>query len=93
MGKLQIFSVLLLPGFPTGFPAVLQAPVTSLPMSAALTALFWFGFAVLFYAYLGYGLLVRLLLQFKKKGYAAQEPTAAVLPAVTFVVCAYNEAD
>ena len=60
-------------------------------MSAALTILFWFGFAVLFYAYLGYGLLVRLFLQFKKRGGVV--PGSAVLPQVTFVVCAYNEAD
>lgn len=64
-------------------------------MSAALTVLFWFSLAVLFYAYLGYGLLVRLLLYFKKKHPAVQPVASAhqVLPEVTFVVCAYNEAD
>lgn len=64
-------------------------------MSAALTVIFWFGLAVLFYAYVGYGLVVRLLIQLKKKGRAAPLPEQAadLLPEVTFVVCAYNEAN
>lgn len=64
-------------------------------MSAALTVIFWFGLAVLFYAYVGYGLVVRLLIQLKKKGRAAPLPeqSADLLPEVTFVVCAYNEAN
>ncbi len=62
-------------------------------MSAVFTVLFWFGFLILFYAYLGYGILVRLILLFKKKDppahLSAQNP--ALLPEVSFVVCAYNE--
>lgn len=55
-----------------------------------MQALFWIAAAVVVYTYLGYGLLLLLvnrLLQRKK-------PTVAVaLPAITFIVPAYNEAD
>ncbi len=62
-------------------------------MSAVAAVLFWFGFAILFYAYLGYGLLVRLLIQLKKEDASGLLPNqkSLPLPEVTFVVCAYNE--
>lgn len=60
---------------------------------AVATILFWFGFWIVFYAYIGYGLVLWLLTRFKGgnkllAGYQTQD-----WPPVTFVVCAYNEAD
>lgn len=59
-----------------------------------MTLLFWLSFLIVFYAYVGYGIVLYALLRlqrvfFPKKTY----PPLAELPEVTFVVCAYNEAD
>lgn len=59
-----------------------------------MTLLFWLSFLIVFYAYVGYGIVLYTLLRlrrvfFPKKMY----PPLADLPEVTFVVCAYNEAD
>lgn len=53
-----------------------------------MQALFWIAATLLFYTYIGYGLLLRLLnLIFKRKSKADE----SFLPAVTFIVPAYNE--
>ena len=62
-------------------------------MFAAFTTLFWSGLFILFYAYLGYALLLWLLLRFRVNRFPVWvEPGATAWPEVTFVVCAYNEA-
>jgi len=60
-------------------------------MENALVWLFWSGAALVAYTYVGYGLLVYVLV--KLRGPRHPEPSPpAVLPAVTLVVPAYNEA-
>lgn len=59
-----------------------------------LKILFWTGFGLVFYAYLGYGLVLGALVWVKRR----HQPDAVLsdtadLPALAFVVCAYNEAD
>jgi cellulose synthase/poly-beta-1,6-N-acetylglucosamine synthase-like glycosyltransferase len=61
--------------------------------TTALESIFWTGFFVVFYAYLGYGLALWLLVRLKRL-FARPKPIAdAPLPEVTFIVCAYNEED
>ena len=64
-------------------------------MLAALEVLFWTGTAVVFYAYLGYGLVLAALLWVKRRlGLRRARPLDDTQrPLVTFVVCAYNEAE
>lgn len=62
--------------------------------TATMTLLFWSALLLVFYAYVGYGIVLYALLRvrrvfFPKKMY----PPPGNLPEVTFVVCAYNEAD
>ncbi|MEO6038620.1 MAG: glycosyltransferase family 2 protein [Saprospiraceae bacterium] len=63
-------------------------------MFTVLTVLFWFGLFTVFYAYLGYALLLVLLLRLRKKPLSTYPNEYAVdaWPEVTFVICAYNEA-
>ena len=60
----------------------------------SLIAVFWAGLCLVAYAYIGYGivlwLLVRVKRVFSKRDNASAE---AFLPDVAFVVCAYNEED
>lgn len=61
-------------------------------MTIVLLYLFWAGFAVLFYCYIGYGILVflinkvRLFVDSNRKPFLKKE----VLP-VTIIICSYNE--
>ncbi len=60
--------------------------------------LFWFGIAVVAYAYLGYGLLLYILIHVKRWwGITVVRPAPLIntgpWPKVTFIVCAYNEYD
>lgn len=59
-----------------------------------LEILFWIGIFVVFYAFVGYGILLGLLVYLKRlfKGKPIP-PTPTEWPAVTFTVCAFNEAD
>lgn len=62
-------------------------------MHAAITTLFWFSLFTLFYAYLGYAILLWVLLRLKKNRALPQTVWAAEeWPEVMFVVCAFNEA-
>ncbi len=62
-------------------------------MHAAITTLFWFSLVTLFYAYLGYAMLLWVLLRLKTNpALARSTPVAEEWPEVMFVVCAYNEA-
>ena len=63
----------------------------------ALKILFWLCLFLVFYTYLGYGMLLWLLVRLKRifRGKAKQLalPADDVLPHVTLMICAYNEED
>lgn len=63
----------------------------------ALKTIFWFCSFLVFYTYIGYGVLLWLLVLIKRavRGRAAKKvlPADESLPEVTFLVCAYNEQD
>lgn len=54
---------------------------------------FWLGLAIILYAYLGYGLVLWVLVRLKRLFLRPAPQEDQPLPAVTFVVCAYNEQD
>ncbi len=59
-----------------------------------LEILLWAGILIVFYAYLGYGLLLFILVKTKRSFFKKEVPPLDVdLPEVAFVVCAFNEAD
>ena len=62
-----------------------------------LVVLFWSAIGVVFYAYLGYGLLLWLLVRLKRISTTTpnfkSEPETPALPKVTFIVCAFNESE
>lgn len=64
---------------------------------AALKIVFWIGVFIVFYTYLGYGMLLWVLVQLKRivkgKAVKAALPADEDLPHVTFMICAYNEQD
>lgn len=64
---------------------------------AALKILFWTCVFLVFYTYIGYGMLLWVLVTIKRivKGKTATAvlPADEALPDVTFMVCAYNEQD
>lgn len=55
--------------------------------------IFWSGLLIVFYAYLGYGIALYLLVRLKRLFQTKQAPPVSDTPDVTFVVCAYNEED
>ncbi len=64
-------------------------------MLATLKILFWTGAAVVLYAYLGYGMVLAgwLWLKRRLRPQRARPLDGPERPLVTFVVCAYNEAE
>lgn len=58
-----------------------------------LQVVFWAGVAVVFYAYLGYAIVLKALLLLKKQHSRPDYSPDADIPDVAFIVCAYNEAD
>ncbi|HEY9487618.1 MAG TPA: glycosyltransferase, partial [Chryseosolibacter sp.] len=60
-------------------------------MTTVISSLFWTGLLIIFYTYLGYGLIIHLLSKLKRP----REPVVQVpdndLPEVTLLVAAYNE--
>ncbi len=62
-----------------------------------LKIIFWIGIFLVFYTYIGYGLLLWVLVQLKRmvRGRAAKAvlPADDALPDVTLMICAYNEQD
>ena len=62
-----------------------------------LKVLFWICLIRLFYTYLGYGMLLWLLVSIKRLIYGKPKkqelPTGDELPEVTLMICAYNEQD
>ncbi|MCC6281390.1 MAG: glycosyltransferase family 2 protein [Saprospiraceae bacterium] len=57
-----------------------------------LKTLFWAGMVVVFYAYLGYGMVLFIWVRVKRM-FRKAVPETNNLPEVTVVVCAYNEKD
>ena len=62
-----------------------------------LKILFWVCLAICIYTYVGYGLLLYVMVRIKRwlggGGMPAELPEDGQLPEVTFMVCAYNEQD
>ncbi len=58
-----------------------------------LKIIFWLGFILVFYAYLGYGLVLWILVRIKRLFFLQNAPETPPLPEVTLVVCAFNEED
>ena len=62
-----------------------------------LKVLFWISLILVFYTYLGYGMLLWLLVSIKRLVYGKPKkqelPTGDELPEVTLMICAYNEQD
>lgn len=59
--------------------------------TTTLTTIFWSGFLLVWYAYLGYGLALFLLVGIKRLFARRRAIPAEHFPEVTFIVCAYNE--
>ena len=57
----------------------------------ALYLIFWVSLAILFYTYIGYGLIIFLLTRFKRSRKKDRIPSPAPLPMVTLLIAAYNE--
>lgn len=53
--------------------------------------LFWISILLLFYTYLGYGIVLFLLLKIKGRQASPPLPVDSELPKVTFLIAAYNE--
>ena len=60
-------------------------------MTQVLAYLFWIGLFVIFYTYLGYGLVIFLLAKLKKRPQSFVRVADKDLPEVTLLVAAYNE--
>lgn len=60
---------------------------------AILKVVFWVFLAIVLYEYIGYAILLRILLLFKKKNNPNKELANNDLPEVTLFVTAYNEKD
>jgi poly-beta-1,6-N-acetyl-D-glucosamine synthase len=57
----------------------------------SLQLLFWFSLLVLFYSYIGYGLVLYVLVILKRNLFPEVPPEAIDLPEITLIVPAYNE--
>ena len=58
---------------------------------AALVYIFWISLGILFYCYIGYGLILFLFNNIKVLFATDRKPKSAHLPAVTLIVSVYNE--
>lgn len=59
-----------------------------------MTTTFWVSIFIVFYAYLGYGILLYALIVLKRLFFGKKNiPDNSILPKVTFIVAAYNEED
>jgi biofilm PGA synthesis N-glycosyltransferase PgaC len=59
---------------------------------STIELVFWFGFFLVWYAYLGYGILMYLLVLVKRWFQQPRQDNIGITPEVTLIVCAYNEA-
>ncbi|UII19183.1 glycosyltransferase family 2 protein [Fulvivirga ligni] len=63
-------------------------------MKEVIEILFWIGLFIIFYSYLGYGILLFILVKLKRAfGKAEEELPTDFLPQITHVIAAYNEED
>ncbi len=61
-------------------------------MTQLLIIFFWISFGILFYCYIGYGILVLVLIGLKKLvPFSTKKKTPGDLPSITLIVTAYNE--
>ena len=60
---------------------------------SALEIVFWAGFSLVFYAYLGYGLVLWAFVRVRRLFWPGARMGPGQLPELGFVVCAYNEED
>lgn len=60
-------------------------------MYSALASLFWIGIVIVFYTYVGYGILIALLAKLKGRISVPQVPADNQLPHTTLLIAAYNE--
>jgi cellulose synthase/poly-beta-1,6-N-acetylglucosamine synthase-like glycosyltransferase len=61
-------------------------------MNLTIAILFWFGVFLVFYTYLGYGILLYFLVKIKKIIFGnKQKPVMVDFPEITLVITAYNE--
>jgi len=64
---------------------------------AALKTLFWISLFIVFYTYIGYGILLYIIIRVKRlftgKPREAVLPEDEELPSMTLLICAYNEED
>jgi cellulose synthase/poly-beta-1,6-N-acetylglucosamine synthase-like glycosyltransferase len=62
-----------------------------------LKILFWATLLIVFYTYIGYGILLYIIIRLKRlfvgKPYEAVLPADEELPTITLMICAYNEED
>ena len=62
-----------------------------------LKILFWATLLIVFYTYLGYGILLYMIIRLKRlfvgKPHEAATPDDSQLPTITLLICAYNEED
>ena len=62
-----------------------------------LKILFWAMLLIIFYTYIGYGILLYIIIRLKRfftgKSREAVSPTDDELPTMTLMICAYNEED
>ncbi len=59
----------------------------------AYKIVFWVSFSIIFYSYIGYGILLYVLVSIKKIFRGKNIPASIYEPSVTLVVAAYNEED
>lgn len=57
-----------------------------------VSIVFWTALVLLLYTYAGYGLLLMLLLRFRRPVIIPSEPVFQELPEIDVLICAYNEA-
>lgn len=60
-----------------------------------MTILFWICFFIIFYTYIGYGILIYLIIRLRRAIYGKRKPLSAnvqELPSCSLVIAAYNEA-
>ena len=60
-------------------------------MTSVIASLFWIGLIVIFYTYVGYGLVIFLLSKLKSRHKRFRDVPDKDLPEVTLLVAAYNE--
>src|SRR5688500_17002394 len=61
------------------------------PVTYAIASLFWIGLSVIFYTYLGYGLVIFILSKLKRRSKRVNQIPDKDLPEVTILIAAYNE--